>query len=147
MTYELKVLRGISACKKKLAQMQKQCEEYALKTFSLQCSQGTYGQALVLAELAIEKEKLQDYLLAVSRAFSQIPYGYRVLLNDVYIKREKFAQLSKEYNMSPSSLYRKLSKARKCFKNKMESLSEEIIPKCVADVFAEKEPRVRVKHF
>ncbi len=128
MNYELTILRGISACKKQLAQLNKQCMEFALNTFSSQCSGGTYAQAVSLAELVLKRNRLQNYLDAVFQVFLQMPKGYGALLKAVYVKRIPRETLATKYNVSLSTVYRKLAKARSSFKSKMDSLPQYVVP-------------------
>lgn len=134
MTYELTILRGISACKKELARKQKQCEKFALATFSSQCREGTYGQAVALAEMVLEKDALQNYLCALAREFNKMPKGYKALLTAVYVKRIPHEYLCKKYNVSLSTVYRKLAKARRCFKNKVEALPTDVFPQRILEL-------------
>lgn len=128
MTYELTMLRGISACKNELARMQKRCENFALATFSSQCKDGTFGQAVALAEMVLKREALKNYLCALAQVFKQLPKGYKALLTAVYVKRVPHEWLCKKYNVSLSTLYRKLAKARRCFKSKVDALPVGIFP-------------------
>lgn len=137
MNYELTILRGISACKKQLAQLNKQCLEFALSTFSSQCSGGTYAQAVSLAELVLKRDALQNYLDTVSQVFLQLPKGYGALLRAVYVKRIPREMLAKKYNVSLSTVYRKLAKARSSFKSKMDALPKDVVPTDLAEFIAE----------
>lgn len=146
MNYELTVLRGISACKKQLAQLDRQCREYALNTFSADCRGGTYAQALELAELVIRRDKLSNCLADIAEVFRRMPEGYRALLTTVYVRRVPREVLAQKYNVSLSTVYRKLAKARSSFRSKMDLIFENMLPEpfgffpAATDDEAEEEP-------
>ena len=123
MNHELVMLRGISHCRKKIRQLEKECLNCALKSFSSEYSRdGTIGQMRAVATLAVEKDNLVRYVELVKTALSDMPRGYRALIAAVYVKKIPKEDLCKKYHVSLSTLYRKLAKARKSFREKLEAL-------------------------
>ena len=86
-------------------------------------------------EMVLEKDALQNYLCALAREFNKMPKGYKALLKAVYVKRIPHEYLCKKYNASLSTVYRKLAKARRCFKNKVEALPADVFPQRILELF------------
>ena len=123
MNHELVMLRGLAHCRRKLRRLEEESLSYALKCFSTECMRdGTVGQVRVMAQLAVERENLERYVELVKLALTNMPVGYRALIIAVYVKRVSIEELREKYHVSVSTVYRKLAKARKCFRAKLEAL-------------------------
>lgn len=123
MNYELVMLRGIPYCKKTAQRLQKQCLSTALRSFSSsQAKGGTLGQMTEVAELARMRDDFLYFLSCVKSALTALPDSFRALLVEIYIKNTSKEHICQTYGVSMSTLYRKLARARECFKGKLEFL-------------------------
>lgn len=123
MSHELVMLRGVEYCKKQILRLQEKCLQFALKSFSTEyAKEGTLGQVRILAEMAVEKEDWQRYLELLKIALGNMPTPYRALLVAIYVKKISKEALCAKYHVSLSMVYRKLARARKCFREKLLQL-------------------------
>lgn len=123
MSHELVMLRGVEYCKKQIRRLQEKCLKFALKSFSAEfAKEGTLGQVRTLAVMAIEREDWQRYLALLKIALGNMPAPYRAFLVAVYVKKISKEALCEKFHVSLSMVYRKLSRARKCFREKLLEL-------------------------
>lgn len=123
MNHELVMLRGLGHCRKKMLRLQEECLNCALKSFSTEFTRdGTIGQVRAVAQLVVQKENLEKYIDLVKSALADMPRGYRALIVAVYVKKISKEELCRKYKISVSTVYRKLAKARTCFRSKLEAL-------------------------
>ncbi len=120
MNHELVMLRGLNYCKKEIKRLNAECMSTALKSYDAEnWKDGTLGQMQRMVQIALEREKFENYLTLVKQALSDMPKGYRTLLVTVYIKNVSKEEICQRYCVSKSTVYRKLAKSRECFKNKL----------------------------
>ncbi len=123
MNHELVMLRGLGYCKKEIKRLNAECMCTALKSYDAETwKDGTLGQVQRMVQIALEREKFENYLTLVKQALSDMPKGYRALLVTVYIKNVSKEEICQRYGVSKSTVYRKLAKSRECFKNKLALL-------------------------
>lgn len=82
----------------------------------------TAEEAKRVADFALERDRLYEFYDAVVSALKITPKGCGALLNSVYLHNESKEAICKKYNVSMSTLYRKLAQARKSFRCNLDRL-------------------------
>ena len=76
---------------------------------------GTIGQIEEITQLMQRRDRLEDLVSRISTALSGVDKPLRQLLSQVYIVRRKPKELAQKYNVSPTTVYNKLSAGKKIF--------------------------------
>ncbi len=123
MNYELVMLRGVAYCKKEAKRLAEQAMKLALNSCEGESySAVTLCQATKIAQITLEKERFESCVSLVVQALKKMSRGYRTLLVEVYLKNTPKEYFVDKYGVSLSSVYRKLAKARRLFKEKLLAL-------------------------
>ncbi len=123
MNHELVMLKGALRMKKNAKEMEQITKKMALKSYcTFQGVCDTKAQAERVALFALERDKLLEFYDAVVSALKITPKGAGALLNQVYLHGAKKEDICNKYNVSLSTLYRKLASARKSFRCNLERL-------------------------
>ncbi len=121
MNHEIAMLQSLSVCNKYLKKLNKRCMNAALNSFSAEgYPNGTLGQISALAKLTAERDAFLSVMQTVCNALSGMPKGYRALLVAIYVKKVPRQVVADKYGVSLSTVYRKLTRARKYFRTEME---------------------------
>lgn len=116
MNYELIMLRNALRMKKSAQMLTKEMESLALRSYStLNWRDGTLGQVNAIANMSRQVDEYLTFYNAVKKALLLTPKGQRALLVAVYLKRADVKLLAQKYNVSRSTVYRKLYYARQAF--------------------------------
>lgn len=152
MNYELTMLKNAVRMKKSAALIAREIRLIATKSYDVSYwRNGTMGQVQAISELSAQAELLNDFYTAVRRALFALPAPYRALLVSVYIKDVDRQALAQRYDVSLSSVYRKLCDARRLFSNALVDMGcdEQWFKERYSDfewvVRREQTPRRRVK--
>ena len=123
MNYELIMLRNALRMKRCAVKFREELQQIALTSYDATCwRNGTMGQ---IGAIACSQERIEECLRfyeIVKSALLIIPAGYRALLVAVYVKKTDKKALAKRYQVSISTVYRKLCRARVSFLNALMSL-------------------------
>lgn len=121
MNHEIAMLQSLSVCNKYLKKLNKRCMNAALNSFSAEgYPNGTLGQISALAKLTAERDAFLSVMHTVCNALNGMPKGYRALLVAIYVKKVPRQVVADKYGVSLSTVYRKLTRARKYFRIEME---------------------------
>ncbi len=103
--------------KKSATQLTKTLQTMVEKTFNAtNVKNGTMGQCQQICYYTRKRDGYLQFYNGVKEALANTPKGYRALITHVYLKNADKQLLCQRYKLSLSTLYRYLSKARKCFK-------------------------------
>ena len=123
MNHELVMLRGALRMKQSATEFDKTIKTLALKSYSTaNWRDGTMGQVEAICDYTEKRNKCLDFYNGVADALKLTPKGYRALICEVYLRNTDKQSICQKYKVSLSTLYRYLSKARSCFRNKLEQL-------------------------
>lgn len=133
MNHELIMLRGVYKMKKSAKQLDRVINKIALNSYNtFNWKDGTMGQVEAITNYISERDNMNDFCDTAISALQNTPKPYRALLVEVYFKNADKAELGKKYNVSPSTVYRKLAKARDSYKVELDKLG------CDKDTFCQK---------
>ena len=123
MNYELIMLRNALRMKSCAEKYREELQHIALTSYNtLNFRDGTMGQ---IAAISDTYQKIEECLLfyeTVKNALLVLPKGYRVLLVTVYLKKVDKKVLAKRYDVSLSTVYRKLCRARTALCNALKNM-------------------------
>ena len=123
MNHELVMLRGALRMKQSAKEFDKTIKTLALKSYStLNWRDGTMGQVEAICNYTEKRNKCLNFYNGVANALKLTPKGYRALICEVYLYNTDKQTICQKYNISLSTLYRHLSKARTSFRNKLVHL-------------------------
>ena len=80
------------------------------------------GQIAAIREMTSVAERLEELCRNVGNALSLVPRKQRALLVAVYARGADKSELAAKFNVSLSTVYRKLIVARKIFLNKLRAV-------------------------
>ena len=123
MNHELVMLRGALRMKQSAKEFNKTIKTLALKSYSTaNWRDGTMGQVEAICNYSEKRDKCLNFYNGVANALKLTPKGYRALICEVYLYNTDKQSICEKYKISLSTLYRYLSKARSCFRSRLESL-------------------------
>ena len=123
MNYELIMLRNALRMKKCAEKFREELKHIAMTSYNTtNWRDGTMGQIAAMAQTQERIEECQRFYEIVKSALLVLPKGYRALLVAVYLKRMDKKLLAKRYDVSLSTVYRKLFRARTSLKNALEGI-------------------------
>ena len=123
MRYELAMLKNAVRMKKTANILTKELQLVALKSYdTLNWRDGTMGQVHAMSDIARQIDECNTFYNAVKKALLTLPKGYATLLVTVYFKNADKVALAKKYNVSRSTVYRKLYYARELFARSLNDL-------------------------
>lgn len=121
MNHEIAMLQSLSVCNKYLKKLNERCMNAALNSFSADgYPDGTMGQMSALVKLTAERDSFVAAMHTIRNLLSRVPKEYRALLVTVYVKNVPRQEVADTYGVSLSTVYRKLTRARKYFREEME---------------------------
>ena len=113
MNYELIMLRNALRMKRCAEKLREELQHVAMTSYNtLNWRGGTMGQIEAISDIYDRIEECQRFYEIVKNALLVLPKGYRALLVAVYLKRMDKKVLAKRYDVSLSTVYRKLCRAR-----------------------------------
>ncbi|MCM1195420.1 MAG: hypothetical protein NC332_05765 [Firmicutes bacterium] len=123
MNYELIMLKGADRMRRSAKSLTKEIQNIAVSSYStLNWRDGTMGQIEKIAELTEIRNDCLAFYNAVVQALKLTDKAYRALLYAVYFKRVDKIELCRRYNVTVTTLYRKVWQARMNFKSCLEQL-------------------------
>ncbi len=123
MNYELTLLRNYSMIKRSASVLRGSARLIALRSYdSARWRDGTMGQIAAIREMTSVAERLEELCRNVGNALSLVPRKQRALLVAVYARGADKSELAAKFNVSLSTVYRKLIVARKIFLNKLRAV-------------------------
>ena len=123
MNYELIMLRNALRMKRCAESYRGDIERIALTSYNTSTwRNGTMGQIDAISNAQRRIEECQRFYDVVKNALLVLPKGYRALLVAVYLKKIDKKVLAKRYDVSLSTVYRKLFRARTSLSNALKSL-------------------------
>ena len=123
MNYELIMLRNALRMKRCAEKFREELDHIALTSYnSCTWRNGTMGQIEAMSQARDRIEECLRFYEIVKNALLILPKGYRALLVAVYLKRIDKKVLAKRFDVSLSTVYRKLCRARASLLNALKSL-------------------------
>ncbi|MCH5160060.1 MAG: sigma-70 family RNA polymerase sigma factor [Clostridiales bacterium] len=123
MNYELIMLRNALRMKRCAEKFREEMEHIALTSYNTwNWRDGTMGQIEAMAEARDRIEKCMRFYEIVKNALLVLPKGYRALLVAVYLKKIDKKVLAKRFDISLSTVYRKLCRARNSLSNALKGM-------------------------
>lgn len=123
MNHEIAMLQSLSVCNKYLKKLNERCLHAALNSFSAHdFPNGTVRQIEKVAKLSVERDDFLYVMSTITQLLKSLPKGYRALLVEVYVKNVPKQSIATKYGVSISTVYRKLSAARACFREQMQKV-------------------------
>ena len=123
MNYELIMLRNALRMKRCAEKFKEELQHIALTSYNT-CNwrDGTMGQIAAMSDAYEKIEECQRFYEIVKNALLVLPKGYRALLVAVYLKKIDKKVLAKRFDVSLSTVYRKLCRARTGFLNALKGM-------------------------
>ena len=116
MKYELIMLRNALRMKKSAKILTEEMKLIVLNSYStFNWRDGTMGQVEAIGRISQQIDNCNIFYNSVKKALLILPKGYRALLLAVYFKNVDKQLLANKYNVSISTVYRKLLYARESF--------------------------------
>lgn len=123
MNHELIMLRGANRMKYCTVSVSQEIMSIALTSYStLNYKGGTLGQVEAISKRAETRDRCLLFYNALMRGLRSIPKGNRALLVAIYLKNADKRGLCAKYNVSVSTLYRKLTASRTMLRSALDAL-------------------------